>query len=433
MRGYAPVLQADHGSEEAETSKMGLREFSAGLEGYLRKQSRNFKTLLLRDALASFSGSVTEAYQNLYLRVLGASITEVGMVRSLSSIVDAITSLPAGMLTDRYNLKKLILFGLFVGLGPSILFVMANDWRMVIAATIGGVIAARLSLPALQVSFIDCMKDSERATGIGFFATVRSIVSAVAPIIAAFVVTYFGGITANGIRSLYLFPLAVCMISIVIVWKGLTQVEVQRARERPSSLSFFTDIFKGDKSMRQFLVMEMMREFTVFMVNPFFFIYAVEAKHADPYILGLMTTAQMLITVFLALPLGRLSDRVGRKKVVYYFRIFRYATDIGLILAPSPQFLVLVGVFRGIRLVSQDVSYSAFIFELVPLEKRGRWIAISSLLAGFSGAIATPLGGFLYESFAPEALFIFLTLFDLLIIMPIFSRIPERRKVKQSP
>jgi MFS family permease len=182
--------------------------------------------------------------------------------------------------------------------------------------------------------------------------------------------------------------------------------------------------------MRQFLVMEMMREFTVFMVNPYFFIYAVEVKQADPYILGLMTAGQMLITVLLALPLGKLSDRVGRKRVVYYFRVFRYATDIGLILAPNPQFLILVGVFRGIRLVSQDVSYTAFIFELVPLEKRGRWIAISSLLAGISGALATPLGGLLYETFAPEALFIFLTLFDLLIIMPIFSRIPERQKAE---
>ena len=405
---------------------MGIREYSAGLGGYLRKQSRNFKALLARDALASFSTSVTEAYQNLYLRVLGATITEIGMVRSLSSIVDAITSLPAGMLTDRYDLKNLILLGLFVGLGPAILFVLARDWQTVIVATVWGVIAARISLPALQVSFIDCMKNSERATGIGFFATVRSAVSVIAPIIAAFVITYFGGITANGIRALYFFPLAVSVISVVVVWKGLMKVEVQRAKERPSSFSFFTDIFKGDKSMRQFLVMEVMREFTVFMVNPFFFIYAVEIKHADPYILGLMTTAQMIITVLLALPLGKLSDRVGRKKVVYYFRIFRYATDIGLILAPNPQFLILVGIFRGIRLVSQDVSYSAFIFELVPLEKRGRWIAISSLLAGFSGAIATPLGGLLYENFAPEALFVFLTLFDLLVIMPIFSRIPEK-------
>jgi MFS family permease len=117
---------------------------------------------------------------------------------------------------------------------------------------------------------------------------------------------------------------------------------------------------------------------------------------------------------------------------VYYFRIFRYATDIGLILAPNPQFLILVGVFRGIRLVSQDVSYSAFIYELVPLEKRGRWIAISSLLAGFSGAVATPLGGWLYESFAPEALFVFLTLFDLFVIMPLFSRIPEKPKISQT-
>lgn len=394
---------------------------------YVRRQSRNFKALLVRDVLGSFSDTITQTYQNLFLRGLGASITEVGLVRSLSSVVNAAVALPSGMLTDRFNLKKLILLGLALDLLTPVLFILAGNWQLAIVATLWSVVVLRLRFPPLQVAYIDCMRNSDRATGMGVFAMFRSLVSAAAPLIAAFVVTYYGGITAEGIRPLYVFLLASTLISVIVIWKGLTEVNVDRAREKTSRLSFFTDIFTGEKAMRQFMIMESARWFTVSMANPYFNIYAVEVKHADPYILGFMTTARMLVTIVFALPLGRLSDRIGRKKVVYYFRVFRYATDIGLILAPNPQFLILVGVFRGVRLIAQNVSYQAFIYELVPLEKRGRWIAISSLLNGISSAIATPLGGFIYEHVSPEFPFIFLTLFDLFVIMPIFSKIRENR------
>jgi MFS family permease len=394
---------------------------------FLGRQSRNFKTLLARDAIVNFANYMVEPYRTLYLRGLGASVTQVGFVNSLSSITNAITSLPAGLLTDRYDLKRLILIGYTLSLFAPILFLLAGSWELAIVATVWGVIVNRISFPALQVTYIDCMADSDRATGMGFFATVRSVVSSIAPIIAAFVVAYFGGISAAGIRPLYAFTLASTVASVIILWRGLTDVGVARAKDRPSRLSFFTDIFKGERAMWQFFLMESARGFTISMANPFFNIYAVEVKDADPFVLGLMTTSRLLITVLLAFPVGRLSDRMGRKKVVYYFRAFRYATDIGLILAPNPQFLVLVGVFRGVRLISQEVSYRAFIYELVPLEKRGRWIALSALVSGVFGAIATPLGGFLYEHVAPELPFVIVTLFDLFVIMPIFSRIPAKR------
>ena len=401
--------------------------------GFLRKQTRNFKALLLRDVLGNFSISVTGDYENLYIRSLGASVTEVGLVRSVSSLAQAVTSLPAGLMTDRYNLRKLIMAGLALSIIAPLLFLVAGNWQLVTIAVVWSVIVNRISFPALQIAYIDCMEDHARATGMGLFATFRSVVSAVAPIAAAVVVTAFGGISAAGIRPLYLIAFTVATLSLVVIWRGLEDINVERTKEQTSKLGFFTDIFKGEKAMLQFFLIESARMFTVSMANPYFNIYAVEVKGANPYILGLMTVSRMLITVVLALPLGRLSDRIGRKRVVYYTRIFRYATDIGLILAPNPQFLILVGVFRGIRLIAQDVSYQTFIFELVPLQKRGRWIAINSLVGGLFGIVATPLGGYLYENITPELPFIIITLFDLFVIMPLFARIPERRPPAQTP
>jgi MFS family permease len=218
-----------------------LRARIESFTAFLARQSRNFKTLLARDAIVNFANYMVEPYRTLYLRGLGASITQVGFVNSLSSITNAIASLPAGLLTDRYDLKRLILIGYVLSLFAPLLFLLAGSWELAIVATVWGVIVNRISFPALQVTYIDCMADSDRATGMGFFATVRSVVSSIAPIVAAFVVAYFGGISAAGIRPLYAFTLASTLLSVGILWRGLTDVGVARVKERPSSLSFFTD------------------------------------------------------------------------------------------------------------------------------------------------------------------------------------------------
>jgi MFS family permease len=44
--------------------------------------------------------------------------------------------------------------------------------------------------------------------------------------------------------------------------------------------------------------------------------YAKEIKGADPYVIGLMDSAYWATSVFLALPVGVLADRYGRKKMV---------------------------------------------------------------------------------------------------------------------
>ena len=53
------------------------------------------------------------------------------------------------------------------------------------------------------------------------------------------------------------------------------------------------------------------------MVLPFTQVFAHEMKGAEQYVLGVMVTGSALTPLVLGIPLGRLADRVGRKKVLY--------------------------------------------------------------------------------------------------------------------
>ena len=89
----------------------------------------------------------------------------------------------------------------------------------------------------------------------------------------------------------------------------------------------------------------------------------VQVKGADPYILGILGTLSIVTSALLQIPMGRLADKIGRKKVFLILRPFSYLGNILLILAPSPEVLILLGVLGATGLMGGigGVSFIPFI------------------------------------------------------------------------
>jgi MFS family permease len=168
---------------------------------------------------------------------------------------------------------------------------------------------------------------------------------------------------------------------------------------------------------------------------PFTPLWIVDVKGADPYILGLMGTASTLVSILLQIPAGRLADKIGRKRTFYLFRPFVYLGTLLLVLAPKPEFLVLVGVLGYIGMAGgmgglSGVSFIPFItmnFEMVPEEKRGRWLGI----LGFFGIISFPisiLGGFMWQQGMRLEVLLLPILLEVFIAIPLLMTIPDTLK-----
>ena len=83
------------------------------------------------------------------------------------------------------------------------------------------------------------------------------------------------------------------------------------------------------------------------MVFPFFQVFAHEFKGADQYILGYMVTGFALTPLVFGIPFGRLSDKIGRKKVIYLIAPLFLVSNLILIWAPGPGFLIASGILQG--------------------------------------------------------------------------------------
>lgn len=140
-----------------------------------------------------------------------------------------------------------------------------------------------------------------------------------------------------------------------------------------------------------------------------------------------MATATVVARLIVGIPLGRLADRIGRKRVIYLLTPLWYASNLLLVFSPGPITLVLSAVFLVFYNISSGAT-SAMTMEVVPLEQQGRW---GGLLGFFVGLVTIPapiLGGLMWRELGPMYVFLAPMVFDLLLRIPLLATMPETLK-----
>jgi MFS family permease len=199
---------------------------------------------------------------------------------------------------------------------------------------------------------------------------------------------------------------------------------------RGSLLEDYREFFQGERWLKRWVLLRLVMQFGMNLALPVVPLWLVEVKGATPQMLGLMGTVGVVVSLLFQIPAGRLADRIGRKKVYFLLRPMAYIGTALLVLAPSPEYLVLVGLLGAIALGGgglSSVGFTPFItmfWEIVPHEKRGRWFGIEGLL-NLSAIPASLVGGVLWERGLKVEVLLLPVLLELLIVLPLLASIPE--------
>jgi len=394
---------------------------------FIGRQKHNYRIAVTRAAASSFLANLTAQYDSIYTVALGADSIELGTINSIGNGIGALISTPVGWLVDRYGLKRFYLLGVGLLAGGALIYALAPRWEAIIAATILLSISMRLTGTGCSVICADSVRNEDRATAQNICVTLASLLSMIAPLVAALLVTAFGGMTAEGIRPLYYIRFVGYGLIFLFVAAQLREpkrVRLAEARADPSFVGDFKQLFEGGGPLRRWIVISSLTLLSMAMTSPFLQLFAHQVKGADQYLLGSMTTAMILARLLFGIPLGRLADRIGRKKVIYLLTPLWYASNLLLILSLNPAMLILAGALQTFYAISSGVT-AAMTLELVPVEQMGRW---SGLLGLFRGLITIPapiLGGLIWKGLDPAYVFVIPVAVDLVLKIPLLTTIPE--------
>jgi len=409
---------------------MGLQKLYRRTIGFAQRQTHDFKLMLGRRALHGLAGGLSVQYNSIYATLLGADPLQLGSLQSVGNAVGALAALPAGWFIDYYSLKKVFLLGTAMLAAARLLYFVAPHWAWLYAGIILYYLGMRLTCTCCTVICAAELPNKERATGRGFCRTLASPVAIFTPLLAAWLISQFGGIGIRGIRPLYAAQVLIFVVIFVLLLTQLPRSHSGRgAGDGRYILTSFAQVFKqGPDVVRLMIVMGLM-ELPWTVAQPFMPVYAHEFKGANEFILSGISMASILVPMVASIPLGRLADRHGRKKLLFAIAPVAYAANLCLVLAPASGvgaslFLLLYGVLFGFNSISMALA-SSMAAEVMPREQMGRWIGIVSLFRGLLGIPAPLLGGLIWEQVGPQYVFLAAIAIDAFLRLPFLSLVRE--------
>jgi predicted MFS family arabinose efflux permease len=101
-----------------------------------------------------------------------------------------------------------------------------------------------------------------------------------------------------------------------------------------------------------------------------------------------------------------------------------WLSNLLLVAAPSPVFLLLAGMLQGFYFIGGPIA-SAIERELVPPEQMGRWLGINRFFRMVLSAILALTAGIVWDKIGPQYIFLAFVAVDLLVRLPLLVSIPE--------
>ena len=402
-------------------------KFVDDFKEFWRRQSWNYKVIMGRDFLQRLIEDAGQ-YWELFISRLGATTIEIGLIRSISSAVNMLLAIPSGWLTDRTKrMKRLYIFGRGLYIPTMLMRFFATTWPFCLLINVWQTICMRILGPASQIITIGSLRNEDRVTGLSLNRTIASVAGIISPMIVAFVISYFGGLeSANGIRPLFLLQFIVWLGTSILLLTQLREITFKRQSREKGFLSHFFGLFKEVPVLKLLLLRRCVMMFINQLRMPFNSLYLVDVKGANEFILGWRGTVSTTLMVCLSIPIGRLAERFGRRRVAYFSRVCRWVTYLITIFTPltHPEYLIIASLFDGL-FMTLFIGWQAFDQELVPLESRGRFSGVTMLLNGVIGIFAPILGGLIWE-INPDYIWWICLLGDAFLSLPLMIMIGRK-------
>jgi MFS family permease len=413
------------------------RLLSSDAAVFLRRQQRDWKVTVARTSLDRFAYQIIFPYLSLYIVALGATATELGFVNSLGMVAAGVISPFTGWFIDRSGPKKIYLLGIGFLAISYLTYAIAQSWLITGLAMVAYWLGFSVSIHSCATICGNCLANEDRATGMTICETVAAgLLGMAGPMLGAWLVTLFGGVNANGIRPLFFVSAIITGITFVVIWTQLSdKMEISRSKTRPHIFHDLYQVLKEGQHLNRWLIISAVNSLPMAMVFPFSQVFAHEIKGADPFILGAMVTGSALTSIVFAIPLGRLADRVGRKRVLYLTMPLFWISNLMLVWATTPAFLLIAGILQGFYYIGSPVA-AAMERELVPPEQMGRWIGIVRFSRMLFNALIAVISGIIWDRIGPQYVFLAFIALDLILRTPLLIRMPETLRLgfgKQIP
>jgi MFS family permease len=328
--------------------------------------------------------------------VLGCGAYAVGIVEGAAETTASLLKVVSGYWSDKINKRKpFILFGYSMSTITKPLFALANIWAFVLFVRVIERIGKGIRTAPRDALIAESCDESVRGKAYGFHRAADGIGSTLGAVLALLLLPVWG------YRNIFLFALVPGVISVFIIL--FIQEKNAPAKQETKKVSMKLSLKELPANLRFFIIVS-----SVFALGHFGYAFLLlRAKN-----IGLAdNTAILLYVVFYivysicVIPLGIVSDKVGRKAVLMAGYVLFCITSLGLLVTSGLYSIVLFFIIYGICYAMIDGTQRAFVVDLAPQHLKGTALGVFHTAIGLVALPGGYIAGFLWDKVSPEATF----------------------------
>jgi MFS family permease len=320
-----------------------------------------------------------------YAVLLGADPAAVGLVTGAFTITALLARPYAGGLSDRVGRKPLFLGGSLVFTLAPVTYILVDSISLLLfARAFHGIGIALFTIGAMAL-VADIVPEERRGEGMSIYGLAALLGMAVAPPLSEPLVA------AIGFQGVFLIATATAGISLVT---GLLVEEKSRGGPRRRSPGFFATA-RGRWLILPSVVLAA-SSVTFGAILSFLPLFTEERQAGNA---GLFFAVYALTTTLTRIPIGRLSDRVGRVRIIIPALVVLTLSMVALSAVNSTLGLVLVAILYGASFGTMLPIITALVVDRAPDHNRGTalgvvtasfdlGIGLGSVALGVVGALA---------------------------------------------
>jgi MFS family permease len=328
--------------------------------------------------------------------VLGCGAYAVGIVEGAAETTASLLKVVSGYWSDKINKRKpFILFGYSMSTITKPLFALANIWTFVLFLRVIERIGKGIRTAPRDALIAESCDESVRGKAYGFHRAADGIGSTLGAVLALLLLPKWG------YRNIFLFALVPGIISVFIIF--FIQEKNAPAKQETKEVSVKLSLKELPVNLRFFITVS-----SLFALGHFGYAFLLlRAKN-----IGLAdNTAIFLYVIFYivysicAVPLGIVSDKVGRKAVLMGGYVLFGITSLGLLVTSSLYSILLFFIIYGISYAMIDGTQRAFVVDLAPQHLKGTALGVFHTAIGLVALPGGYIAGLLWDKVSPEATF----------------------------
>lgn len=385
---------------------------------------RNIIMLGLVSCFADISSEMVYPLIPLYLTVtFGATPVLVGIIEGIAESVASLLKVFSGYISDRFQHKKALAFsGYATGVIYKIALLCASSWTGILVARVIDRFGKGVRTAPRDVMVSESADKNSMGKAFGIHKMLDMAGSATGIFLAFLLMKYVG---ENGYKMVF----AISMIPIIFALFLFFFIhEKKEEREVIKREHFWKNISKLDNQLKLYLAVTFL--FTLGnSSNSFLLLRASDIGFTSSNTILLYFIYHVTASI-LAIPCGKLSDKIGRKWVLVGGYITFALVYFGFAFCNTKPVMILIFVVYGIYTAMTAGVERAFIAEIAPPELKGTMLGLHSTLAGVALLPASVIAGLLWSHIGAFAPFLYGSVMSLISAVILAFRLNYTGKIQ---